>query len=101
MVIGARHPLIAFNVNLNTADLTIAKTIARTIRHSNGGLPCLKAIGVALASRGIVQVSMNLTDYHVTSMAAAFRAVQTEASKAGVAIVDSELIGLVPQAALD
>ena len=101
IVIGARHPLIAFNVNLNTPDLTIAKTIARTIRHSNGGLPCVKAIGVALASRGIVQVSMNLTDHRVTSMAAAFRAVETEAAKAGAEIVESELIGLVPQAALD
>lgn len=100
-VIGARHPLIAFNVNLNTSDLTIAKTIARTIRHSNGGLPCVKAIGVALASRKRAQVSMNLTDYRVTSMAAAFRAVQTEAANAGVEIVESELIGLVPQAALD
>ncbi len=101
IVIGARHPLIAFNVNLNTADLNIAKTIARTIRQSNGGLPCVKAIGVALASRGIVQVSMNLTDYRVTSMAAAFRAVQTESAKAGVKIAESELIGLVPQAAID
>jgi glutamate formiminotransferase/glutamate formiminotransferase/formiminotetrahydrofolate cyclodeaminase len=101
IVIGARPPLIAFNVNLNSSDLTIAKTIARTIRHSNGGLPCVKAIGVTLASRGIVQVSMNLTDYRVTSMAAAFRAVQTEAVKAGVKIAESELIGLVPQAALD
>lgn len=101
IVIGARHPLIAFNVNLKTPDLTIAKTIARTIRHSSGGLSCVKAIGVALASRGIVQVSMNLTDYRVTSMAAAFRAVQTEAAKAGVEIAESELIGLVPQAALD
>lgn len=101
IVIGARHPLIAFNVNLNTADLSIAKQIAKTIRHSNGGLPCVKAIGVALPSRGIVQVSMNLTDYRVTSMATAFRAVQTEVTKAGVGIAESELIGLVPQAALD
>lgn len=101
IVIGARPPLIAFNVNLKTADLNIAKTIARTIRHSNGGLPCVKAIGVTLASRGIVQVSMNLTDYRVTSMAAAFRAVQTESAKAGVEIAESELIGLVPQTALD
>lgn len=101
IVIGARPPLIAFNVNLNSPDLNIAKTIARTIRHSNGGLPCVKAIGVALASRGIVQVSMNLTDYRVTSMATAFRAVQIEATKAGVEIAESELIGLVPQAALD
>ncbi|MCS6293658.1 MAG: glutamate formimidoyltransferase [Nitrospira sp.] len=101
IVIGARHPLIAFNVNLNSPDLTIARTIARTIRQSNGGLPCVKAIGVALASRGIVQVSMNLTDYRVTSMAAAFRAVQTGSAKAGVEIAESELIGLAPQAALD
>ncbi|MCC6139981.1 MAG: glutamate formimidoyltransferase [Nitrospira sp.] len=101
MVIGARQPLIAFNVNLNTADLSIAKQIAKTIRQSNGGLPCVKAIGVALPSRGIVQVSMNLTDYRVTSMATAFRAVHVEAAKAGVAIAESELIGLVPQAALD
>jgi len=101
IVIGARHPLIAFNVNLNSPDLHIARTIARTIRQSNGGLPCVKAIGVALASRGIVQVSMNLTNYRVTSMATAFRAVQTESAKAGVEIAESELIGLVPQAALD
>lgn len=101
IVIGARHPLIAFNVNLNTTDLRIAKQIAKTIRHSNGGLPCVKAIGVMLASRGIVQVSMNLTDYRVTSMASAFRAVQTESTKAGVDIAESQVIGLVPQAALD
>jgi glutamate formiminotransferase/glutamate formiminotransferase/formiminotetrahydrofolate cyclodeaminase len=101
VVIGARHPLIAFNVNLNTADLSIAKQIAKTIRHSHGGLPCVKAIGVALPSRGLVQVSMNLTDYRVTSMATAFRAVQTESAKAGVEITESELIGLVPHAALD
>lgn len=101
VVIGARQPLIAFNVNLNSPDLNIAKTIARTIRQSNGGLPCVKAIGVALASRGIVQVSMNLTDYRVTSMATAFHAVRAQSAKAGVEIAESELIGLVPQAALD
>jgi len=101
VVIGARQPLIAFNVNLKTDDLTVAKAIAKTIRHSNGGLPCLKAIGVKLASRGMVQVAMNLTDYRVTSMHTAFQALKTEASKRGVEIVGSELIGLVPQAALD
>jgi len=101
IAIGARHPLIAFNVNLNTADLSIAKQVAKTIRQSNGGLPCVKAIGVALPRRGLVQVSMNLTDYRVTSMATAFRAIHSEATKAGVEIVESELIGLVPQAALD
>jgi len=79
----------------------VAKAIAKTIRHANGGLPCLKAIGVRLASRGMVQVAMNLTDYRVTSMHTAFQAVKTEASKRGVEIIGSELIGLVPQAALD
>ncbi|MGA6827228.1 glutamate formimidoyltransferase [Nitrospira sp. NS4] len=101
IVIGARPPLIAFNVNLNTADLTIAKAIAKTVRQSSGGLPHVKAIGIPLAGRGIVQVSMNITDYRVTSMATAFLAVKTEATRTGVGIADSELIGLVPQAALD
>ena len=101
IVIGARQPLIAFNVNLKTADLAAAKGIAQTIRHSNGGLPCVKAIGVEVASRGLVQVSMNLIDYRVTSMYTAFQAVKTEAAKRGVEIAGSELIGLVPQAALD
>ncbi len=101
IVIGARPPLIAFNVNLNTADLGIAKAIAKTIRQSSGGLPGIKAIGLTLTSRGIVQVSMNLTDYRVTSMAAAFLAVKTEAATLGADIAGSELIGLVPQAALD
>lgn len=101
LVIGARPPLIAFNVNLNAKDVTVAKTIARTVRHSGGGLPCVKAIGVELASRGLVQVAMNLTDYRVTSMHAAFQAVESEAAKYGVGVVGGELIGLVPQAALD
>ncbi|MBI3357132.1 MAG: glutamate formimidoyltransferase [Nitrospirae bacterium] len=101
IVIGARQPLIAFNVNLNTPDLTVAEAIAKTVRHSNGGLPCLKAIGVKLASRGMVQVAMNLTDYRVSSMHAAFQVVKTEATKRGVEVAGSELIGLVPQAALD
>jgi len=101
LVVGARRPLIAFNVNLKTNDLSIAKTIAKSIRQSNGGLPCLKAIGVELASRGIVQVAMNLTDYRVTPMSQAFQAVQAEAVKLGVEVAGSELIGLAPQAALD
>lgn len=101
IVIGARAPLIAFNVNLRTADLTIAKAIAKTVRQSSGGLACVKALGLPLAIRSLVQVSMNLTDYRVTSMATAFLAVKTEAAKFGVDIAGSELIGLVPQAALD
>jgi glutamate formiminotransferase/glutamate formiminotransferase/formiminotetrahydrofolate cyclodeaminase len=100
-VIGARQALIAFNANLKTNDLSIAKDIARSIRQSNGGLPCLKAIGVGLASRGMVQVAMNLTDYRVTPMHKAFQAVTTEAAKRGVEVAGSELIGLVSQAALD
>lgn len=101
MVIGARQPLIAFNVNLKTNDLSIAKDIARSIRESNGGLPCVKAIGVELASRNMVQVAMNLTDYHVTPIHKAFQAITTESAKRGIGIAGSELIGLVPQAAFD
>jgi glutamate formiminotransferase/glutamate formiminotransferase/formiminotetrahydrofolate cyclodeaminase len=101
LVVGARSPLIAFNANLKTNDLSIAKAIAKSIRESNGGLSSLKAIGVELASRGMVQVAMNLTDYRVTPMHRAFQAVKTEALKFGVQVVGSELIGLVPHAALD
>jgi glutamate formiminotransferase/glutamate formiminotransferase/formiminotetrahydrofolate cyclodeaminase len=100
-VIGARPPLIAFNANLKTNDLSIAQAIARSIRQSNGGLPCLKAIGVRLASRGIVQVAMNLTDYRVTSMHTALQTVTSKASEHGVEVAGSELVGLAPQAALD
>ncbi len=101
IVIGAREPLIAFNVNLASPRLDIARAVAIAVRHSSGGLPCVKAIGVELPSRGITQVAMNLTNYRITSMHAAFQAVTTEAKKHGVAVAGSELIGLVPQAALD
>ena len=101
VVIGARPPLIAFNANLKTTDLSIAKTIARSIRQSNGGLPCLKAIGVSLASRNMVQVAMNLTDYRVTPMHTALQAVTSKASEHGVEVAGSELVGLAPQAALN
>jgi glutamate formiminotransferase/glutamate formiminotransferase/formiminotetrahydrofolate cyclodeaminase len=101
MVTGARQPLIAFNVNLNTTDPTVARSIAKSVRQSNGGLPCLKAMGVELPSRAMTQVSMNLTDYRITSLHAAFQAVKTEAAKHGVEVAGSEVIGLVPQAALD
>lgn len=100
LAIGARRPLIAFNVNLATSDLSIAQNIARSIRESNGGLPCLKAIGVPLTSRGLVQVAMNLTDYRITSLHQAFQAVAAEAATHGVQIADSEIIGLVPEAAV-
>jgi glutamate formiminotransferase / formiminotetrahydrofolate cyclodeaminase len=100
MVIGARPPLIAFNVNLRSTDLALARSIAEDIRQSNGGLPHLKAIGVGLASRQMVQVSMNLTDYIITPIHVAFEAVRSLAAKQGVAVAGSEVIGLVPQAAL-
>jgi glutamate formiminotransferase/glutamate formiminotransferase/formiminotetrahydrofolate cyclodeaminase len=100
VVIGARPPLIAFNVNLRTTDLEVAKSIASAIRQSNGGVPHLKAIGVPLASRKLVQVAMNLTDHMVTSMQTAFEAVSAQAEQRGVEVVGSEVVGLVPQAAM-
>ena len=100
MVIGARPPLIAFNVNLRSTDLALARSIAKDIRQSNGGLPHLKAIGVELASRKLVQVAMNLTDYIITPIHVAFEAVRARAAEQGVAVAGSEVIGLVPQAAL-
>jgi glutamate formiminotransferase len=99
-VIGARPPLIAYNINLATTDLTVARAIAATIRESSGGLRCVKAMGVTLADRGIVQVSMNLTDYHQTSIALVFDAVSRAAVRHGVAVVESEIVGLVPAEAL-
>lgn len=100
MVIGARLPLIAFNVNLRSTDLALARSIAKDIRQSNGGLPYVKAIGVELASRHLVQVAMNLTDYSITPLHVAFEAVRARAAEQGVAVAGSEVIGLVPQAAL-
>ncbi|HSL03800.1 MAG TPA: glutamate formimidoyltransferase [Nitrospiraceae bacterium] len=100
VVIGARPPLIAFNVNLRSTDLALARSIAKDIRQSNGGLPHLKAIGVELASRQLVQVAMNLTDYVITPLHVAFEAVRARAAEQGVEVAGSEVVGLVPQAAL-
>jgi len=99
-VVGARVALIAWNINLATNRLDIATAIARHIRASSGGLPCVKALGLPLDRRRLVQVSMNLTDYRVTSMRTVFEAVTHEATTHGVGIVDTELVGLVPAAAL-
>jgi len=98
-VVGARRILIAYNVNLATDRLEIAKAIARTVRQSNGGLPFVKAMGVRLTPE-IVQVSMNLTNYEETPMHVVFDAVKREAERHGVAVHGSEVIGLVPEAAL-
>ena len=99
-VIGARAPLIAFNVNLATDRLDIAKAVAAAVRHSSGGLPFVKALGVPLPHRGFVQVSMNLTNFEHTPMVRAFEAVRDEAERRGTTIVESEIVGLVPEAAL-
>jgi glutamate formiminotransferase len=98
--VGARMPLIAFNLNLGTTDLAIANDIARKLRHSSGGLRYCKAIGIALTERGIVQVSMNMTDFTRTALYRAFELVQIEARRWGVPVVGSEIVGLVPMAAL-
>ena len=94
--VGARIPLIAYNVNLKTRDLGVAKEIAKTIRASSGGLPNVKALGFDLADRGLVQVSMNLTDYRVSNMWRVFTAIQAEAAKRGVEVVESEIVGAIP-----
>ena len=101
IAIGARPPLIAYNVNLRSTEVEQARSIARAVRYSSGGLPSVKAIGVALSSRGMVQVAMNLTDYLVTPILTAFQIVKAEAAKRGIEVAESELVGLVPQAALD
>lgn len=100
VAVGARKFLIAFNVNLATRDVTVATAIARKVRSSSGGLPHVKAMGVYLESRGMAQVSMNLTDYEVTSLDAVMEAVREEASRLGVAIAGSEIVGLAPAGAL-
>lgn len=99
-VIGARMPLIAYNVNLATTRLDVAKRIAAAVRHSSGGFRFVKAMGVSLEDRGIVQVSMNLTNVEKTPIFRVFEAIRREAARYGVAVLDSEIVGLVPAAAL-
>jgi glutamate formiminotransferase len=99
-VIGARMPLIAYNVNLGTDRLDVAKKIAAAVRFSSGGFRFVKAMGVTLADRGIVQVSMNLTNYEKTPIHRVFEAVKREAERYGVNVLESEIVGLVPAAAL-
>lgn len=101
IAVGARPFLIAFNVVLRSDDLAIARQIARTIRARNGGLPFLKALGFRLLTRNCVQVSMNLVNYEVTGMDAAYEAIKREAESLGVEIDSTEIVGLVPRAALN
>lgn len=99
--VGARPPLIAYNVNLGTADVEIANKIARAVRHLSGGLRYVKALGFELKDRGIVQVSMNMVNYEGTPLFRAFEMIKREAERYGVPILGSEIVGLVPQGALN
>jgi glutamate formiminotransferase len=101
IAIGARPFLIAFNINLRTTDVSIARKIAGVVRARHGGLPFVKALGFELLTRGLVQVSMNLVNYEATGMTQAYEAVRREAEKSGVEIVSTEIVGLVPEKALD
>jgi glutamate formiminotransferase / 5-formyltetrahydrofolate cyclo-ligase len=99
-VIGARMPLIAYNINLNSDRVDVAKKIAAAIRHSSGGLRYVKAMGLKLDDRNLAQVSMNLTNYEKTPIFRVFEMVKREAERYGVSILESEIVGLVPSAAL-
>jgi glutamate formiminotransferase len=101
IAVGARPFLIAFNVILRSDDIAVARQIARTIRARNGGLPFVKALGFRLHTRHLVQVSMNLVNYEVTGMMAVYDAIQHEAHRLGVEIDSTEIVGLVPRAAVD
>ena len=100
-IVGARPFLVAYNINLRTDDLSIARRVARSVRGRDGGLRYLKALGFELQTRGLVQVSMNLVDYEKTQLHQAFESVRREAARYGVSVAGSEMVGLVPQAALD
>lgn len=101
VILGARKILVAFNVNLDTSDVHAARRIARKIRASNGGLPGLKAMGVYLESRKLAQVSMNLVDTALITPQRAFDAVQAEAAALGVDVRSTQLVGLIPESAVD
>jgi len=99
-VVGARMPLIAFNVNLRPPKLDLAKLIARKIRESSGGIPSVQAIGLELKEKGTVQVSMNLTDYRRASISTVVEAIRGEVAGKGLEIAECEVVGLVPMEAL-
>jgi glutamate formiminotransferase len=98
-VVGARDVLVAYNVWLDTTDLEIARAVARAVRERDGGLPAVRALGVPLPTRGLVQVSLNLLDYRVTPLPVVFDRVAEEARRRGVAVRRGELVGLAPRAA--
>lgn len=100
-VVGVRKFLIAYNINLNTPDVTVAKQIAKAVRFSSGGLRYVKAMGVELKARGLAQVSINLTDFERTPIFRVFEMVRREAARYGASIVGSEIVGLIPKKALE
>ncbi len=100
VAVGARMPLVAFNVNLDTDNIEIANAIAKTVRHVSGGLRYCKAIGIVLKERNMVQVSMNMTDFTKTPLYRAVELIRIEAKRYGVNVVGSEIVGLVPMGAL-
>jgi glutamate formiminotransferase len=101
VAVGARKFLIAYNINLGTSDVAVAKRIARTIRFSSGGFRCVKAMGVMLASRNLAQVSINLTDFEETPLHVVFEAVRREAERYGAPVVEAEIVGLIPRKAFE
>jgi glutamate formiminotransferase len=100
-IVGARFPLVAYNINLKTKDLTIAEEIARKVRFKDGGFPHVRAMGVDLKEKGMVQVSMNLTNYRVTNIPKVYEFIKKEALKKGIEIEGGEIVGLIPLAALE
>ena len=100
-VVGARFPLVAYNINLKTKDLSLAKSIAKKVRFKDGGFPHVRAMGVDLREKGMVQVSMNLTHYRVTNIPKVYEFIKGEALKKGVEIGGSEIVGLIPLGVLE
>jgi glutamate formiminotransferase len=100
-VVGVRFPLVAYNVNLKTEDLNLAKEIAKKVRFKEGGFPHVRAMGVDLKEKGMVQVSMNLTNYRVTNIPKVFESIREEAHKRGVEVAESEIVGLIPLGVLE
>ena len=100
VAVGARPPLVAYNLNLSTSDVQIAKNIAKIIREKDGGLKCVKAMGFMLEDRNIAQVSINMTDYRVTPLYRVTELVKAEAARYGVHVIGTEVIGLCPMKAL-
>jgi glutamate formiminotransferase len=100
VVMGARMPLIAYNVNLGTSDVEVAKKIAKAIRFSSGGFRFVKAMGIMLEERKVAQVSINMTDFKRTPLFRVFETVRSEAARYGVNVIGSEIVGLVPSEAL-